>query len=294
MPGRTSSGVLTSGSSAALAGSASRCRVSGSSTAVIPMRTGPAAVFSAGPDDRLETLGRPHVGADDLGLLAQGVHVLHQRLVGADLEVFGRERQGVVLHQGERLERDVKLELRLLEASPGPGGVLDQAAQVEQRERPFLLVAEPLDQVVAAFQAAELALGAAARLEVAELLARDDQRPGRGRPVGEQLCASGRRRRDDGAGRGRLVRRGFRRRAADIGQQARDQGQGDERPVRGSGDHRGFRINLSAGEIAARASCPRRRSTRARRVGIIEFPCPAIRPNGTSAPTRGNLVVRSA
>ena len=68
------------------------------------------------------------------------------------------------------------------------GRVLDQAAQVDQRQRPAL-IAEPLDQVEAAAQAAELPRGAAAGLEVAVLLARDDQRPGRGRPVGEQLPA---------------------------------------------------------------------------------------------------------
>ena len=76
---------------------------------------------------------------------------------------------------------------------------------------------EPLDQVVAAAQAAELALGAAAGLEVADLLARDDQGPERRRPVGERACASSGGERDGaaafvGAGGVRRAANGSRRR----------------------------------------------------------------------------------
>ena len=64
--------------------------------------------------------------------------------------------------------------LRLLEPAPGAGGVFDQASQVDERGRPVSFV-QSLDQVVAANQAPFLILGAAARLHVAVLLARDEQ-----------------------------------------------------------------------------------------------------------------------
>ena len=69
----------------------------------------------------------------------------------------------------------IELEFGLLETAPGAGRVLDQAPQVDQRRRPVPLVVQPLDEIVAADQAADLPLRAAARLDVSELLARDDQ-----------------------------------------------------------------------------------------------------------------------
>ncbi len=213
-----------------------------------------------GLDARHDHLREPRVGhdvgRDDLGALVQ-VEEPPERLVDADLEVLGRQRQGVVRHQAQRLQRHVELDLRLLEAAPRRGRVLDQAAEVDLGERPAL-VSHPLDQVEPPPQAAGLPLGAAARLEVAVLLARDEQGPGRGGPVGEQLRLLGRRGRralGGGAGPGHLRRGLGLRGAPDVAHQGRDQAQGGQRPARGSG-HR--HPSPGSGRVGAHAGRRRR------------------------------------
>ena len=152
------------------------------------------------------------------------------------------------------------------EPAAGAGGVLDQAAQVDQGERP-LLGPEPLDQVVTAEQAALLTLGAPAGLEVAVLLARDQHGPGRGRPVLEELGARALRRLGIGGrfgfrwrrgGAARLFRMVFR--APDISQQGHDQAHGGERPVRGSGHRHPFR-NEGDAPVSFLGGVPRQRQS---------------------------------
>jgi hypothetical protein len=141
----------------------------------------------ARPDDGLEARAGRDVRGDDLGRFGQVVEEQRHRLAHADLHVVGAQRDGVVIERAQGLQGDSVLELGLLETPSGAGGVLDQAAEVDQRERPALAL-EPLDEVIPADQAAELPPGAPAGFEIPVHLARDHEdglRPG---PVREQLA----------------------------------------------------------------------------------------------------------
>ena len=202
-----------------------------------------------GAHRRFQPLAGPGVGGQELRPL--GVEEQAKGLEDSQLQILGPERDGLILHGIEGLERGLELDLLLLDSPPCRGRVEQDVAQVDRNDRPAP-GPQLLDQIVASTEATELPISAATGLEVAVLLARDHQDGRRRsiRPLGDDLGdlivpdlagggLAGRVR--IGLIRGRAGRsrpgRGGRRGSdrglpitTDVGQDRRDQADGDNRP----------------------------------------------------------------
>ncbi len=197
---------------------------------------------------RLEAIARRggRVGRDEpRGAGAVGhVQQSAEELGHAEPQVGHPERHGRVAEHPQRLEGRVELDLGLLGTAVRAVGIIHQAAQVDQGQRPLPLGAEEVGEDHPADQSAELARGASAWLGIADHLAGDHQHPRQVvRPSGQRLrlagCPGAVGLRDVGLAARHGGRRRGASRAADHreGRRRQDDG-GDREPPRGEGSSR--------------------------------------------------------
>ena len=158
----------------------------------MPSLTGPAVTMM---------LGRNSFSKTDSGLtFATTILVFSPRLLSKrpmasptpTLRSSAERASASYLSSLSSLHRIIELDLGLIESAAGIGGLLDQAPQLDQRDRPVLFL-QALNKIESPDQAADLLGRAAAGLHVSILLTRDDQESGGIAQAQPSACRSERR-----------------------------------------------------------------------------------------------------